>query len=62
MNLDEALAVHLYLRNAPPETRDAHAYEAAWDVICDHAQRILGRPWDGCKIDSLTSLISPNPK
>ena len=42
MNLDEALAVYLYLHNQVPGTRDERAYKAAWAIIVHYAERTIG--------------------
>jgi hypothetical protein len=46
MNLDEALAVYLYLKNNTCLTRNRDKFDEAWSVICKHANRELRREQD----------------
>lgn len=59
MNLDEALAVYLYLRNQVPGTRDERAYKAAWAIISHYAERTIGTGW--CGTTDAPPATSPTP-
>lgn len=42
MNLDEALAVYLYLKNQSLRTMDERLqFEAAWKMICESAKNTI---------------------
>jgi hypothetical protein len=45
MNLNEAIAVYLYLQNANRENlsmRNKKAFSEAWGMICHQAERVIG--------------------
>lgn len=41
MNLDEALAVYLYLQNVPVGKRDERSFAHAYGIICHYAERSI---------------------
>lgn len=44
MNLDEAIAIYLYLNDARPAVRDTNpAFREAWGVICKYADEAIDR-------------------
>lgn len=41
VNLEEAMAVYLYLRYAWRSSLDEHDFRQAWKTICDHAEKTI---------------------